>query len=102
LNCCTLFSKVEVQGGRLRILQEGRSRKFKNRVVEKTFAASSAGGRPILYVTERAVFRLREGRGIELTEIAPGVDLERDILSFMPFRPIMTDVKLMDARLFRP
>ncbi|EIE20813.1 nagb/rpia/CoA transferase-like protein [Coccomyxa subellipsoidea C-169] len=94
--------KVTVENGKLRIIQEGRSRKFKRRVAEKTFAASSAKGRRILYVTERAVFRLREGEGIELTEIAPGVDLERDVLAFMPFRPLMKDVKIMDKRCFMP
>ncbi|KAK9909800.1 hypothetical protein WJX75_007599 [Coccomyxa subellipsoidea] len=92
--------KVAVEDGKLRIIQEGRSRKFKRRVSEKTFAASSAKGRRILYVTERAVFRLREGEGIELTEIAPGIDLERDILAYMPFRPLMKDVKVMDKRCF--
>ncbi len=91
-----------MEAGKLKILKEGRSRKFKERVAEKTFAASSAGGRPILYITERAVFVLREGQGVELTEIAPGVDLERDVLAFMPFRPLMRDVTLMDARIFQP
>ena len=86
----------------MKILKEGRSRKFKQGIVEKTFAACSANGRPILYITERAVFVLREGEGVELTEIAPGIDLDRDVLSFMPFRPLMRDVKLMDARLFQP
>jgi propionate CoA-transferase len=57
---------------------------------------------PVLYVTERCVFRLSEA-GLELTEIAPGVDLERDILALMDFRPIMTGPpRLMDARIFRP
>ncbi len=58
-----------MEGGKLRILQEGRAQKFKRRVVQKTFAASSARGRPVLYVTERAVFRLAEGAGIELIEV---------------------------------
>ena len=73
----------------LEISQEGRSSKFKAQVAGKTFAASSAKGREILYVTERAVFRLQEGEGLELIEIAPGIDLERDILARMPFRPLM-------------
>lgn len=93
---------MSVEDGKLKIYKEGRSRKFKRQVAEKTFAASSAKGRPILYVTERAVFRLREGEGIELTEIAPGVDLERDVLAYMPFRPVMKDVRLMDKRCFMP
>ena len=61
-------TQVEVAGGKLRILREGRNRKFKRAVAQKTFAASAAHGRPVLYVTERAVFRLVEGRGIQLTE----------------------------------
>ena len=54
----------------------------------------------MLYITERCVFRLRAD-GIELTEIAPGVDLQRDILDRMDFVPIMESVQPMDARLFR-
>ena len=56
----------------------------------------------MLYVTERAVFRLAEG-GLELIEIAPGIDPDRDILGRMAFRPaIAADLKTMDPRLFRP
>ena len=54
----------------------------------------------MLYVTERCVFRLTPA-GVELTEVAPGVDIERDILRLMEFRPVITgDPKLMDARIF--
>jgi hypothetical protein len=66
---CRLHGQVEVAGGKLRILKEGRNSKFKAAVAQKTFAASSAAGRPVLYVTERAVFRLREGAGLQLTEV---------------------------------
>ena len=53
-----------------------------------------------MYITERAVFRLA-AEGIELIEIAPGVDLEKDVLGKMAFRPrVSPDLKLMDARLF--
>ena len=55
---------------------------------------------PVLYVTERAVFELT-AEGVELKEIAPGVDLEKDILAHMGFKPIIKDVKLMDERIFR-
>lgn len=69
---------MHLEGDKLHIDQEGRSRKFARKVQQKTFAASSANGRPIMYVTERAVFKLVEGRGLELVEIAPGVEQEPD------------------------
>ena len=67
-----------------------------------TFSADYAreNHQDVMYITERAVFRLVDG-GIELIEIAPGVDLERDVLGKMDFRPkISPDLKLMDARIF--
>jgi propionate CoA-transferase len=55
----------------------------------------------VLYVTERCVFRLADQGGLELVEIAPGVDLERDILGRMEFKPaISPNLKMMDAALF--
>ncbi len=71
-------------------------------VFEKTFAAAASGGRPVLYVTERAVFRLWPGEGIELVEVAPGIDVEAQVLAHMDFRPITRDVKAMDVRIFQP
>ena len=65
--------QVHLEAGKLQIDQEGRSRKFTKKVQQKTFAGSSANGRAIMYVTERAVFRLVEGKGLELVEIAPGI-----------------------------
>lgn len=93
--------QAEVRDGRLQILTEGRSRKFRERVEQITFSGARAGrlGQPVLYVTERCVFRLTP-EGVELTEVAPGVDLERDVLAHMEFRPIMRDVAQMDARIF--
>ena len=55
---------------------------------------------PVLYVTERCVFRLT-GQGLALTEVAPGIDIERDILAQMDFKPIVDDPLEMDARIFR-
>ena len=56
----------------------------------------------LLYVTERAVFRIG-ARGLELIEVAPGVDVERDIFAQMEFRPqVSPDLRTMDARLFQP
>ncbi len=89
--------------GTLSIVREGRAHKFVERVEHITFSGAYAAARrrPVLYVTERCVFRL-DAQGVELIEIAPGVDLERDILSHMAFRPVIREPKPMDARLFRP
>ncbi|SDD77886.1 propionate CoA-transferase [Massilia sp. PDC64] len=94
---------VAVEDGRLRIVQEGRSRKFIEQVEQITFNGHDAAqrGQDVLFVTERAVFRLTAD-GLELTEIAPGVDLERDVLAHMGFAPIVRDVRTMDAGLFMP
>ena len=99
------FLQVALSDGKLVIEQEGRTSKFRRRVQEKTFAGTSGRGRRVLYVTERAVFRLGENSGgacIELIEIAPGVRLEQDVLAHMEFRPLMRDVQLMDKRCFLP
>ncbi len=93
--------KVAVQDGKLVILQEGKKDKLVKAVEQVTFSGDYAKsvGQPVLYVTERAVFKLTPD-GIELTEVAPGIDIEKDILAHMGFKPIIKDVKLMDARLF--
>ena len=96
--------KTSYADGKWRLLQEGRVVKFKQRVEQITFSGAYAArtGKRVLVVTERAVFRLTPD-GLELMEIAPGADLERDILARMEFRPrISPDLKEMDARLFRP
>ncbi|KAL3152392.1 hypothetical protein ABBQ32_001446 [Trebouxia sp. C0010 RCD-2024] len=92
--------QVHLEGSKLHIDQEGRSRKFRSKVQQKTFAASSANGRPIMYVTERAVFKLVEGKGLELVEVAPGVDVQEHVLDLMDFKPLMPHVKQMDPRCF--
>ena len=94
--------KVAVEDGKLVIVQEGKKDKFVKAVEQITFSGEYAQsvGQPVLYVTERAVFKLTP-EGVELTEIAPGVDLEKDVLAHMGFKPIIKDVKLMDERLFR-
>jgi propionate CoA-transferase len=92
-----------VEQGRLQIRQEGRARKFQQAVGQVTFSGPLAArrGQPVLYVTERCVFRLREDGALELIEIAPGIELERDILAHMAFRPVINDPRPMDGRLFR-
>jgi len=94
--------KVEVKNGKLNILQEGRSNKFIKTVEQITFSGEYAVDvdQPVLYITERAVFELTK-KGLVLTEIAPGVDLEKDVLAHMDFKPIVSkDLKLMDQRIF--
>lgn len=95
--------QVEVADGRLRIVREGSSKKFLRRVEQVTFngARAAAEGREIYFVTERCVLKLVPG-GLELTEVAPGIDLEREILAGMDFRPIIRNPVAMDDRIFRP
>jgi propionate CoA-transferase len=96
--------EVDVKDGRLVIVKEGRSKKFVEQVEHITFSGSYAvkTKQPVLYITERCVFKLTDA-GMELVEIAPGVDLEKDILAHMDFRPIIKEpLKLMDARIFQP
>ena len=94
--------KENIGNGKLEIVQEGQIKKFKNEVEQITFAAEYAAqtGQKVMYITERAVFELLDGV-LTLTEIAPGIDLEKDVLAQMEFKPaIAEDLKLMDARLF--
>lgn len=95
--------RTHVEDGRLIIDQEGRIDKFLASVEQITFSAKTAlnSGIPVVYFTERAVFRLT-AEGLELIEIAPGIDLEKDICAHMAMRPVISpDLKLMDARIFR-
>ncbi len=95
--------RIAVESGVLRVLQEGVARKFEPEVEHRTFSGEYAVKRAqtVLYVTERCVLRLT-GRGMELVEIAPGMDLERDILSQMDFVPVIdSPPRLMDARIFQ-
>lgn len=97
---------VRVEGGRLRVISEGTVRKFVKEVEHRTFSGREARrrGQRVLYVTERCVFRLigdAHSGGLELIEIAPGIDLEHDVLAHMDFMPaISPHLKLMDAALF--
>jgi propionate CoA-transferase len=94
---------VKVENGKLTIVTEGKAKKFLNHVEQITFSGKYAQkvNQPVMYITERAVFKLTP-EGMVLTEIAPGVDLEKDILALMDFKPIIApDLKLMDASIFR-
>jgi propionate CoA-transferase len=94
--------ELVIETGRLRIAEEGRGIKFVNEVEHRTFSGAEAvrRGTPVLYITERCVFRLT-AEGMELIEIAPGIDLQRDILERMEFKPVIHgEPKLMDARIF--
>ena len=94
--------EVAVADGKLKIIQEGKSKKFIQQVEQITFSGKYAAqiGQPVLYVTERAVFKLTP-EGLELTEVAPGIDIEKDILAQMDFRPVMHDVKTMSSAIFQ-
>jgi propionate CoA-transferase len=98
----TAGAEVAVADGRLRIQRDGAVAKFVREVDQITFsgARAQATAQSVLYVTERCVLRLGPD-GIELTEIAPGIDLERDVLAKMNFRPeIASDLREMDAAIF--
>jgi len=94
--------RIKLVDGQIHIINEGRLKKFKKQVEQITFSGDYAvkTGQKALYVTERAVFQLTR-QGMELIEIAPGIDLERDILQQMEFAPLISpEFKLMDSRIF--
>ncbi|PWF54630.1 acyl CoA:acetate/3-ketoacid CoA transferase [Massilia glaciei] len=115
LNVSKFGSRLAGAGGFINISQSAKKvvfmgtfcagdgvRKFVDQVEHRTFSGAFAArrGQPVLYVTERCVFRLCD-TGLELTEIAPGVDLQRDILDHMDFKPTIHGApRLMDARIF--
>ncbi|KJK18121.1 CoA-transferase [Burkholderiaceae bacterium 16] len=96
-------SEILVIDGKLQIHRDGKAKKFVQEVEHRTFSGQYAAAalKPVLYITERCVFEL-SAQGMELIEIAPGVDLERDILAKMDFAPIVRSPVPMDERLFRP
>lgn len=94
-------AKVKVGDGKLEILEEGTIQKFVDKVGQITFAGQYApADQEVLYITERAVFKLIDHK-MTLIEIAPGIDLEKDVLAHMGFAPaISPELKLMDPALF--
>jgi len=94
--------EVAIEAGKLHIVEDGKSVKFVDEVEHRTFSGPEAArrGKEVIYVTERCVFRLT-AQGLQLTEIAPGIDLQKDILDKMTFRPIIDgEPAIMDARIF--
>jgi propionate CoA-transferase len=97
-------TKVDIAKGRLRVVQDGKFRKFVPRVQQITFNGQLARsrGQKVLYVTERGVFRLQPG-GLLLMEVAPGVNVEKDIAGQIGFKlQVAPDLKEMEPELFRP
>jgi propionate CoA-transferase len=95
--------QVRIAEGKIHILSEGTSRKFVRAVGHRTFSGerARANGQRVLYVTERCVFRLAPAGGLELIEIAPGIDLDRQILALMDFTPAISPaLRLMERGLF--
>ena len=95
--------KYSIEDGRLSIKEEGKFKKFVDQVNHITFSGAygAKSKRKILYVTERCVFELGE-QGPELVEIAPGLDLEKDILAHMDFKPVIREpLRQMDKRIFQ-
>lgn len=104
---CTTFTagglEISVTNGELNITKEGKIKKFVSDVNQITFSGKNARNnkQPVILVTERAVFELTLD-GWMLTEIAPGIDLEKDVLQYMDFKPLVSDhLKTMDAEIFR-
>ncbi len=95
--------EVEIGDGKLKILQEGKAKKFLKHVQQITFSGKYASeiNQYVLYVTERGVFKLIDGK-VTLIEIAPGIDIQKDILDQMDFAPeISKDLKVMDKGIFK-
>lgn len=104
--CGTLAAKgvkLQTGDGQMKVLQQGGVKKLVKSVDQITYSGPQGlvRGQEVLYLTERASFRLTAA-GIELFEIAPGIDLQRDVLDQMEFAPrVATDLKLMDSAHFR-
>ena len=104
--CGTLTAsglEIEIGDGKMKIVKEGKVKKLVKKVEHITFSGEygQTSGQKILYVTERAVFELTP-EGVMLTEVAPGVDIEKDVFAQMEYRPLVApNLKVMDARIFQ-
>lgn len=105
--CGTLTAgglEIAIENGAMKIVKEGKSKKFIPIVQQVTFSGAYAQskGQPVLYITERAVFELKP-EGVTLTEIAPGIDLQKEVLDQIDFPvKIAKNLKEMDAKIFKP
>ncbi|MBL6600320.1 MAG: acyl CoA:acetate/3-ketoacid CoA transferase [Alphaproteobacteria bacterium] len=94
--------KTSIADGRLVIEQEGKHPKFVEKIGQRTFSGARAAsqGRQVFYVTERCVFALRKD-GLELIEIAPGIDIKSQVLDLLPFSPMVGDPVEMNPAIFQ-
>ncbi len=94
--------RVAVENGLVRILEEGKIKKFVTACDQVTFCSrfSESQNQEVYYITERCVFKLQSEQ-LTLVEIAPGIDLEKDILAHMDFMPLVGTVQSMDSRIFQ-
>ena len=102
--CGTLTAggfQMKLEDGKVVIVNEGKRKKFKSSIEQVTFSSefSLKKGQKVLFITERCVFQLVK-EGLKLIEVAPGIDIEKDILPYLEFTPIVEEVKLMDSRIF--
>jgi propionate CoA-transferase len=96
--------KVAILDGKMSVTREGKARKYVKQVEQITFSGlyATKTKQPVLYITERAVFELQDGH-LTLIEVAPGINIENDILAHMDFVPKMAaKIKSMPAEIFRP
>jgi propionate CoA-transferase len=97
-------SQQEISPDGVKVCHPGKFSKFVKQVQQVSFSGKYAleKGQEVLYVTERAVFRL-QGEGLSLIEIAPGINLQRDVLDMMDFKPgISPDLKEIDKKIYVP
>jgi propionate CoA-transferase len=94
--------EIAVENGTVKIIREGKIRKFVKQCDQITFCSrfSESQKQEVFYITERCVFKLK-GERLVLIEVAPGIDIRNDILAKMDFEPLMEDVKPMDSRIFQ-